>query len=105
MVISLNAATRSTYNRDMVHGDFDRTVGAVRAFIAALPDDDRQKINMHFVAHRANFHEIPDFVRLAHELGSAVVSIGHYLINMVDHEPYSPTSCQARVQLSGRKSN
>ena len=88
LVISLNAATESTYNRDMKHGYFTRTISSVMAFLSALADKDRQKINLHMVAHKGNFHEIPDFVRLAHNLHLTRVSIGHYLISIREHLPY-----------------
>jgi MoaA/NifB/PqqE/SkfB family radical SAM enzyme len=89
MVISLNAATAETYNRDMKNGNFERTISAVRSFVNALDDNNRINIRLHLVAHTENFREIPDFVILAHDLGLSRVSIGNYLIDNQEHIRYS----------------
>jgi MoaA/NifB/PqqE/SkfB family radical SAM enzyme len=89
VIISVNAATESTYNRDMQRGDFQKTLGAIRSFLSALGEKDLGRITFHFVAHTKNFHELPDFVALAHTFGVRRVSFGNYLINMKAHVPYS----------------
>ena len=89
LVISLNAATAETYNRDMQNGNFGRTLSSIQAFLSGLEEKDRGKITFHFVAHTRNFHEIPEFVGLAHRLGISNVSIGHYLVSSMQHSQYS----------------
>jgi MoaA/NifB/PqqE/SkfB family radical SAM enzyme len=85
VVVSLNAASEETYNRDMKYGDFHRTLLNIKQFMTALTPDDRQRVQLHFVAHADNYTEIPRFVRLAHDLGIFSVSIGHYLVGSEDH--------------------
>jgi len=88
-IISLNAATPETYNRDMKNGNFETTLSAVRAFLSGLEQKDRRKVKLHFVAHAENFGEIPDFVVLANKLGVAAVSVGNYLISRAKRFRYS----------------
>ncbi len=88
-VVSLNAATAETYRRDMRHGDFERTLGGIRAFVGGLDDADRRKVALKLVAHAANFAEIPDFVRLARELGISTVNIGQYLVGIPEHHSFA----------------
>lgn len=89
LIISLNAATEETYNRDMKYGNFKQTLSAIQDFLCGLNDKDRAKVNLHFVAHALNYREIPDFVALASQLGVSKVSIGQYLVGGVDHIKYS----------------
>ncbi len=86
--ISLHAATAETYNRDMKYGDFDQTITAIRLFMGALNQKDRQKIKLHFVAHTENFHEIPKFVLLAEALGISMVTVGQYVVTTAAHHQY-----------------
>jgi len=89
LVISLNAATEVTYNRDMKHGDFKNTLSAIQDFLSELNDKDRTKVSLHLVAHTLNYKEIPDFVALAGRLGISQVGIDQYLVGTVDHVKYS----------------
>jgi MoaA/NifB/PqqE/SkfB family radical SAM enzyme len=88
-IISLNAATKATYERDMKHGDFEATLSSIRSFVSALDVSDRPKLNLHMVAHTENYREIPDFVVLAHDLAMPAVSVGQYLVGISDHSRYS----------------
>jgi MoaA/NifB/PqqE/SkfB family radical SAM enzyme len=85
LAISLNAATKTTYNRDMQLSDFDNVIGNIKNFISVLDVETISKINLHFVAHAKNYVEIPDFVLLAHSLGIQNVTIGNYIISTEDH--------------------
>lgn len=89
LIISLNAATEETYNRDMKNGNFKKTIGNIKSFINALNNDEKNKVSLHFVAHTENFKEIPKFVELAHDLGISDISIGQYIINIKEHSRYS----------------
>jgi len=89
MTISLNAATSETYNRDMRHGRFEKTLENIRDFLSTLDGGDRERISLHFVAHTENFREIPDFVKLARELGIPKVTVGQYLVAIKEHIQYS----------------
>jgi len=83
LVVSLNAASAATYNRDMKGADFEGTLAAIRAAMDALTARDRRRVKLHFVAHTGNYHEIPDFVELAADLGVRALSFGQYLA----HDP------------------
>jgi MoaA/NifB/PqqE/SkfB family radical SAM enzyme len=89
LIISLNAATRETYDRDMKFGDFGATLRHIREFMEALPEEDRGKVQLHFVAHTGNYREIPDFVLLARDLGIGTVTIGQYLVDVREHVSYA----------------
>lgn len=89
LVVSLNAASAGTYNRDMRHGDFGKTLASVREFLGSLDGPDRAKVVFHFVAHAGNFREIPDFVRLAHDMGVPTVNIGQYLVDIAEHSGFT----------------
>jgi len=88
LTISLNAATKETYNREMKYGDFEQTTAAIQSFMSALNQTDRKKIKLHFTAHTRNFLEIPDFVLLAEKLGVTSISIGHFLATSADSHQY-----------------
>jgi len=89
LVISINAATASTYNRDMKGGNFEDTLLRIQAFLFGLNKSERRKVQLHFVAHTENFREIPDLVVLAGNLGISTISIGQYLINIPEHIEFS----------------
>jgi radical SAM protein with 4Fe4S-binding SPASM domain len=88
-VISLNAADKATYERDMKHGDFEATLASIKSFVSALDVADHPKLNLHMVAHTENYRGIPQFVLLAHDLGVPTVSVGQYLVGTADHSRYS----------------
>lgn len=63
--VSLDGASRETFNRMRVRGDFDCTVAGIRALAAAgVP------IEINYSPTRFNMHEIGAAVDLAHELGA-----------------------------------
>ncbi|HUN27297.1 MAG TPA: radical SAM protein [Steroidobacteraceae bacterium] len=63
--VSLDGASRETYNRMRVRGDFDRAVGGIRALAAAgVP------IEINYSPTRFNAHEIGAAIDLAAELGA-----------------------------------
>jgi MoaA/NifB/PqqE/SkfB family radical SAM enzyme len=89
LIISLNAATVETYNREMKYGNFEETLSSIRAFLSGLEESKRRKVQLHFVAHTENFREIPEFVALAKALGISNVSIGQYLVSIAAHSKYT----------------
>ncbi len=63
--VSLDGASRETFNRMRVRGDFDCTVAGIRALSeAGVP------IEINYSPTRFNMHEIGAAVDLAHELGA-----------------------------------
>jgi len=89
LTISLNAATEETYNRDMKNGNFIKTINNIKIFMNSLNDNEKDKINLHFVAHTENFKEIPQFINLAHELNISSVTVGQYLVCHDEHKKFS----------------
>lgn len=89
LIISLNAGAEETYRRETHYGNLQQTISSIQDFLSGLKEKDRHKIELHFVAHTRNFHEIPDFVMLAHELGISKVRIGQYIIGIAEHAQYS----------------
>jgi len=63
--VSLDGATRETFNRMRVRGDFDRAVAGIRT----LRDND-VPIEINYSPTRFNVHEIGAAVDLAYELGA-----------------------------------
>lgn len=63
--VSLDGATRETFNRMRIGGDFDRTVAGIRSLHeAGVP------VEINYSPARFNVHEIGAAVDLAHELGA-----------------------------------
>jgi MoaA/NifB/PqqE/SkfB family radical SAM enzyme len=85
VTFSLNAASAAVYRRETKQGDFSKTMRNIQSFASALGEEDRRRINFHFVAHTGNFREIPDFVRLARDTGVSSVTIGNYLVGIPEH--------------------
>ncbi len=79
LVISLNAATPETYNREMRGGDFTKTIANVKSSLSELTDEDRKVTKLHFVVHVNNYKEMPLFVELAKSLNVTQVSFGQYM--------------------------
>ncbi|MCP4696924.1 MAG: radical SAM protein [Gammaproteobacteria bacterium] len=88
LVISLNASNSISYNL-YKFGDFEDAVARIKRFMASLDDAEQGKVRLSFVAHKENFYEIPDFIRLAKKLGISVVLIRAYVIRKVEHYHYS----------------
>lgn len=85
-VISLNAATPETYNREMKGGDFDKTIANVKSCLSELTNEDRKVTKLHFVVHANNYKEMPLFVELAKSLNVTQVSFGQFLTSGPDTE-------------------
>ena len=89
LVISLNAAKGSTYNKEMKGADFKKTIRQVEEFLKKLTTEDLKRARLHFVAHKNNYVEMPLFVELARSMNVSQVSFGHYLSNGPDTEKMS----------------
>jgi MoaA/NifB/PqqE/SkfB family radical SAM enzyme len=89
LIISLNAATSETYDRDMKQGKFEETLSSIRAFLSELEKSEQGKVQLHFVAHTENFREMPEFVTLANHLRISNVNIAQYLVGIPAHSKYA----------------
>lgn len=84
MQISLNASTPGIYNRDMRHGDWDKTVWHIREFMSGLSTEDRKRITISYVAHANNLEDIPAFPAVVKSLGASTAIIQQYLVHTID---------------------
>ncbi len=81
--VSLDGATRETYERVRVGGKWDKTIENLRAFNAArgrLPANRRPRFYLIFVLMEFNVHELPLFVDLAKALGADRVESNHMMV-------------------------
>ena len=85
-VISLNAATPETYNREMKGGDFNKTISSIQSFMSEITREDRKTVKLHFVTHLNNYKEMPLFVELAKSLNIPQVSFGQYMCSSIETE-------------------
>jgi MoaA/NifB/PqqE/SkfB family radical SAM enzyme len=67
--VSLDAATPALYRRLRGIDKFDRIIGNLRAFIAQHGGRERPRVSLWFVGMHENLDELPDFVRLAADIG------------------------------------
>lgn len=67
ITVSLNAARKETYERDMGVKCWDRVLANIRSARKYIP---REKLAVSCVVHGDNLDELPDFVRLAADLGA-----------------------------------
>lgn len=83
LVISLNAATPTTYADQMRYKnkkfELNDTLRNIRAFQAELTKEDRKRFILHMVANTGNFHEATSLVQLAGELQISNVNVLHYI--------------------------
>ena len=79
MIISINAATKETYERDMVNGKWERVLSNIKNARRYIPGE---KIVLSFVGHRDNIEEFPQLVNLAAELGIKTVSLTHLIVSL-----------------------
>ncbi len=66
--------------RRKTHGSFERVLSNIRVFLSEIEDYEREKVHLHYVVHRRNYHEMPDFVRLAKDLGISQVNFNQYMV-------------------------
>ena len=89
--ISLNASNAERYWREMyphefrakkdVRFRFQNVLDGITEFSEALPSRARDKLLLTFVAHRENYQDMADFVRIARSVGVSRVNIQHYRVN------------------------
>ena len=67
--VSINAATRKTYDRITKYGDFNKVIENVRQIIKGKVEK-KPAVVLSAVLLRHNVHEIAEFIELGHELGA-----------------------------------
>jgi MoaA/NifB/PqqE/SkfB family radical SAM enzyme len=76
---SIDGATAETYERIRVRARFDRVIDNIKGLAATKRRlrSETPRIRLVAVAMRQNLHELPDLVRLAHELGIDSIFVQH----------------------------
>jgi molybdenum cofactor biosynthesis enzyme MoaA len=71
IIVSLNAATRETYIQISGQDFFDRVIGNLRKLSELVLNHPQGKFALYinFVIMRSNLQELPQFIRLANDLG------------------------------------
>jgi radical SAM protein with 4Fe4S-binding SPASM domain len=79
VTISIDGATKATYERIRRKGNFDRLIANIRALngVKERLCSWTPKLSFNFVMMRSNIRELPAVVRLAHELDVAAVTAIH----------------------------
>jgi radical SAM protein with 4Fe4S-binding SPASM domain len=79
--ISIDGASKNTYESIRVGSDLDRVVNNVRALQSAKKERGAAYplLYLDFALMRSNFRELPDFLRLAKELGAYSVRANHLI--------------------------
>lgn len=62
------------------HGSFERVLDNIREFMSGVDEEERERVHLHYVVHRRNYHEMRDFVILAKELGVSQVNFNQYMV-------------------------
>jgi MoaA/NifB/PqqE/SkfB family radical SAM enzyme len=105
LTISLNAATKQTYERDMVRARWDSTLAQAKNFTGALNPEDRSKVNLHMVAHSQNYHEIPELIFVAKYLGISSVRVDQFTANLKEFLPLRLTNFKAEYNQAVDKAS
>lgn len=82
-VRALDKDQSETFARDeetQKHGSFARVLSNIRASMAGIEQGEREKVSLHYVVHRGNYHEMEDFVVLAADLGVSKVNFNQYMV-------------------------
>ncbi len=79
--VSIDAATKQTYERIRVGSKFERVIDNIRAVNRAKEElrSDTPRVCFNVTLMRSNIEELPDIIRLAHELGVEGVGTVHMM--------------------------
>ena len=85
LVVSIDAATRETYEQIRIGGDWERLLTNLRLLqrVKREAGKDKPLLELAFVLMRSNIRELPAFLELAQDLGASAV----YALHMVPFEP------------------
>ncbi len=79
LYISIDAATAETYERIRVRAHFERVVGNLQRIVSARQrlGSATPRLRIVMVIMRQNLHELPDLVRMAHQLSIESIFVQH----------------------------
>lgn len=71
LCLSIDGATKETYEKIRVHSNFERVVNNISNFVKIKKQRKAYfpELEVHFIANKINYKEIPDFVRFARKIG------------------------------------
>jgi len=71
LILSMDAATKETYEKIRVGANFDTVINNIKNFITLKEKMKSHfpQLDVHFIATKGNVHEIPQYVDLAHKIG------------------------------------
>lgn len=83
IAISLDAATRNTYDSIRIGSNFEEVVRNIRSFalLKKKMHSARPEIRLDFIAMRRNIEELPQFVELAYRLGADTVLVDYLRVH------------------------
>lgn len=79
LAISLNAPNAEFYEKEM-HFPFQETLNRIEDFLSGIDEGTRDKVALHYVVHKDNILQMPEFVKLARKLGVNRVNFTHYMV-------------------------
>jgi MoaA/NifB/PqqE/SkfB family radical SAM enzyme len=80
LTVSIDGATKATYDALRIGADFDEVVGNVRAynrFRRELPEGKRPPLHFNTILMKRTLAELPDFLKLARDLEAQHVTVAH----------------------------
>jgi radical SAM protein with 4Fe4S-binding SPASM domain len=83
LTVSMDGATKETFNGLRVGADFDEVVANVRAYmkeVRQLPPGEQPPLFFNTIIMRRNVHELPRFLELAKDLGASHVTVAHLVV-------------------------
>ena len=89
---SVDGATAETYEAIRVKSDFNLVISNIRRAVTIrdeMPREQRPRLVMCMVLMRANTHELPDMVDLAHGLGMDRLDVAHLTVLVPEMESQS----------------
>jgi len=89
LTVSMDGATKQTYDGLRVGADFDQVMANIRNynhFRHQLPEADRAPLHFQFILMKRTASELSDFMRLAQDLDAQHVTISHLVLMEKDFE-------------------
>jgi radical SAM protein with 4Fe4S-binding SPASM domain len=83
LIVSLDAATRQTYESIRKGAHFEQVISNIRRFNSvrnSLAREDRPRLVFRLVLMRSNIEELPEYIRLARSLEVDAISLVHMIV-------------------------
>ena len=85
ITVSIDGATRETYERIRVGARHDAVLRGIRALVHAAKIHGRPRVDLSFVGMASNLHELPDLIDLAADVGAGGVHV-EPLYSQIQHD-------------------